>query len=56
VNKWHFALQYADFAQIYNKTLLTEGADIDLFIEDKTLLQTARSLEAEIKSYIKQRR
>ena len=53
VNHWNFNLQYADFSKIYKKTLLSEITDIDTYVADRNLVQKARELETEIKSYIR---
>lgn len=52
VNKWHFSLKYADFKDIYKRSMLSSVIDIQYFIEDTALLEKARNLEMEIRQYL----
>jgi hypothetical protein len=52
-NKWQFALQYFSFKDVYNKNLISNVTDIDPFINDRTLLPKAKSVEDNFKRYMK---
>ena len=46
---WHFDLNYFDFKKIFNESLQSAPADIDVFIKDKSLPAKARQLEEQLK-------
>ena len=50
INDWGFDLKYCDFKSIFKSTLMTQVDDIDHFVKDDALLQTAKALEAKLKS------
>ena len=49
-NQWKFQLKYYDFKKIFKESLLSPGANIDQYIENKALLKKAANLEKELKN------
>lgn len=50
VNNWRLDLKYCDFKLIFKSTLMNQVDDIDHFVKDDALLQTAKTLQAKLKS------
>jgi hypothetical protein len=51
-NKWNFILDYTAFGKVYKEKLISDVVDIAKYINDKKLIDKARHLEKEIRSYI----
>ncbi|WP_158798228.1 hypothetical protein [Pedobacter sp. L105] len=52
VNKWHFSLKYVDFKKVYKRKLLSDVTNIEPFVNDKALLEKAKNLQMELKTYL----
>jgi len=52
VNKWHFSLKYVDFKKVYKRTLLSDAVDIEPFVKNKELLEKAKELELQLRTYL----
>jgi len=50
--KWHFKLQYHAFNEVYKKNLLSKAFNVDTYINDKDLIDKAKSITEELKRYI----
>ena len=50
ISNWGFILRYSDFKSIFKSTLMNQVDDIDHFVKDDALLQTAKALQAKLKS------
>jgi hypothetical protein len=51
-NKWNFSLKYFRFKDIFKENLIGEDVDIDSYITDKSLIETANKLQDELMAYI----
>jgi hypothetical protein len=52
-NNWHFNVKYYDFKNFkktFKENLLSDVIDVDIYIEDKTLLTKAQNLQQELKA------
>src|ERR1700744_6578924 len=52
-NTWRFALKYFSFQEVYKKGLLSKVINVEALINDKALLSRAKSLEDDLKRYMK---
>lgn len=50
--EWKFSLQYFDFKNVFKQKLISNVVDIEDFIIDRSLLQTAKGLESELSEYV----
>ncbi|MBS1521204.1 MAG: sulfotransferase [Bacteroidetes bacterium] len=50
--KWHFKLQYHGFNEVYKKNLLSKAFNVDAYINDKELIDKAKSITDELKKHI----
>lgn len=51
-DKWNFKLQYHAFSEVYKKNLLSKAFNVDTYINDKALIDKAKSITGELKRYI----
>ena len=50
--KWHFKLQYHEFNEVYKKNLLSKAFNVDAYINDKELINKAKSITDKLKKHI----
>lgn len=50
--KWNFKLQYHGFNEVYKKNLLSKAFNVDTYINDKELIDKAKSITDELKKHI----
>lgn len=50
--KWHFKLQYHEFNKVYKKNLMSKAFNVDAYIEDKELIDKAKTITDELKKHI----
>ena len=50
--KWHFKLQYHGFNEVYKKNLLSKAFDVDTYINDKELINKAKTITDDLKKHI----
>ncbi len=50
--KWHFKLRYHEFNEVYKKNLMSKSFNVDTYIDDKELIDKAKNITKELRSYI----
>lgn len=51
-NKWHFKLHYHAFKEVYKKNLLSKVFNVDDYINDKELIDRAKTIADELRKHI----
>ncbi|HEY9195809.1 MAG TPA: sulfotransferase [Mucilaginibacter sp.] len=52
-NQWNFNLKYFSFRKVFKENLIGPDLDITPYINDQSLIETARQLQDELKGYMK---
>ncbi|MEN0053432.1 MAG: sulfotransferase [Mucilaginibacter sp.] len=50
---WNFSLKYFSFKDVFKKDQIGEDIDIEHYITDKSVIETAKHLQDELKGYLK---
>ena len=51
-NNWNFSLKYFRFKDVFKEGMIGKDVDIEPYIADKSLITTAKQLQAELKGYM----
>lgn len=52
-SNWNFSLKYFSFKDVFKKDQIGEDIDIDNYINDKSVIETAKKLQDELKGYLR---
>jgi len=52
-DNWNFTLEYFDFKNIYKESFMNKADNIEVFVKDRQLIETAKKLENDLRALMK---